>query len=732
MDCLRIGVVGLAAGLLCMPENGLAQESGDQTASESVSEQAAVQEVGVQVFLPEFYTQYRPETAFDIIRNTPGFQLDTGDNGRGLAGSQGNILINGLRPPPRGTSIYTRLSAIRDEDVERVELIDAGARDVDMQGYPVLLNLVIRPQSSRRVDGNLSMSRSDDGSESTSINLNSSINGENHESQFSLQASSNLNHQFGNFLSSTSDLPEPRLSEDSRSNMLFHTLTGTTSISLGEKSTLNLSATNHGMDFQSRPEADAASSGIQLLNGFVVTSNSASADLRSELRDDLDLTIVVAASQNESESTSSLREAGVSSRFSSLSESGENAARATLRWNMTDTLVVEGGATWAFNYLEGSSLFTVDGVEVDIDGSVARVEEVRTAGLGSVSWTPNTRLSATVGGRIERFQLQSSNAAEQQFELTDIIPRANISYSFDNDWVLRLRSERAVAQLSLGRFLASTNLTTAIKTAGAQLLEPERNWTHELTLERRFDERGLFRLQAREVQVDNPISNVPQSDGIIRPVNIGPETIREMQGELDIPLDRFGLPGAVLEFDGLIRESDRIDPLTGFNRPVSRLPPYSWQITLRHEVENTDFIWGFELSENAARTDYWLTQIREREESLEVDLFAEWRPREDLRGGLRLQLSESVTDARQIYDGVRTASNQPVLFNTLDRERGASVRGWVEWEVREAVKLNFSLNSGRDQRSSSHVADWAGIDLYDAQRNDGRVPSIYFSLRFNR
>jgi hypothetical protein len=711
---------------------GLTSLSASVSAQDVAPEPGVAQETGVQVFLPGFYAQYRPETAFGIIHNTPGFQLDTGDGGRGLAGSQGNILINGQRPPPRGSSIQTRLSAIRAEDVQRVELIDAGARDVDMQGYPVLLNLVITAQTSRRVDGTLSLSNSEDGGESTSIDLRSNINGENHESQISLEASSNLNHEFGRFLSSTSDLPEPRLSDDSRSNMQFHTLTGTSSVSLGERSTLNLSATNHGMDFRSRPEADVAVSGIQLLNGSTVTANSASADLRSELRDDLDLTIVLAASQNESENTSSLREAGVSSYFASLSQSGENAARATLRWNMTDTLVIEGGATWAFNYLEGSSLFTVDGVEVDIDGSVARVEEVRTAGLGSVTWTPDARLSATLGGRIERFQLQSTNAAGQEFELTDIIPRANVSYSFDNDWVVRLRSEREVAQLGLGRFLATTNLTTAINTAGAQLLEPERNWTHELTVERRFDERGLFRMQAREIQADNPISNVPDGAGIIRPINISPETIREIQGELDIPLDRFGVPGAVLEFDALVRESDRLDPLTGRNRPVSRLPAHTWEITLRHEIENTDIIWGFELSDDAPKIDYWLTQIREREERIEVDLFVEWRPRTDLRGGLRFELAERVVDDRRIYDGVRTASNQPVLFNSLSREQDPSVRAWVEWEAREAVKLNLSLNSGRSRSAFSRVADGAGIELYDAQRADDRVPSVHFSLRFNR
>ena len=61
-----------------------------------------------------------------------------------------------------------------------------------------------------------------------------------------------------------------------------------------------------------------------------------------------------------------------------------------------------------------------------------------------------------------------------------------------------------------------------------------------------------------------------------------------------------------------------------------------------------------------------------------------------------------------------------------------SGRAWVEWEAREAVKLNLSVNSGRDRSLSSRVANEAGLDLFEAQRTDNAVPSVHFSLRFNR
>lgn len=51
------------------------------------------------VFDPAFFADSRPDTALDMIARLPGFGLDTGDSDRrGLAGTAGNVLIDGVRP----------------------------------------------------------------------------------------------------------------------------------------------------------------------------------------------------------------------------------------------------------------------------------------------------------------------------------------------------------------------------------------------------------------------------------------------------------------------------------------------------------------------------------------------------------------------------------------------------------------------------------------------------------
>ena len=703
---------------------------------EPTHSELSVSETGVQVFAPEFYAEYRPENAFSLVYNTPGFQLETGDQGRGLAGTEGNVLFNGVRPPPRGTSIHTRLSSIRYEDVIRIELIEAGARDIDMQGYPNLVNIVTDTQSTRQISGRFQTTQQEDGGERFNLNLRGNLSAENYEAQFSLQRSNALTPQYGSFLTSSSFSPEPRMADDNLENFEWQNLDGSGSIDLGEKTRLSLSSTLHTMNFQALPIdtqlPGGSSNTVRQLFEFDVDSKSVSLDLRSDLSDDLNFSLVLALKDSSNGNASSLQSGSSLSTFSNTSDSGENALRSALRWNMSGDIVIEGGATWAFNFLEGTSASSLNGVTQIIDGSQARVEEVRTAALGSISWTPSEQFSATLGGRIERFDLQSSNAPGQSFELTDIIPRATLNYTFDNDWVIRLKSEREVAQLSLGRFLASTNLTTEINTSGAQLLEPERNWINEITLERRFDERGLFRLQAIQEDIDNPISTVPQSDGSLRPVNIGPEWIRTLSGELELPLDRFGFAGAVLEMEGQLKDSDRIDPLTGRNRNTSGHSDYEWDIELRHEIENTDYIWGFRLSDDAPATHFWLTQIREQDESPVARIYLEWRPRVDLRGGVSTRISQEFSQSVQIFDGIRAPTAQPVFTQEIDRDHETSFGAWVEWEARDGVKLTVRGDTGRSRFARSDVDDPDGINLYQAQRDYEAVPSISFQLRFDR
>ncbi|MGH7025786.1 TonB-dependent receptor plug domain-containing protein [Brevundimonas sp.] len=112
--------------------------------------QAETSQQGVLVFAPDFFAAQQPVTALDMVSRIPGFSVIDGDGSRGFQGSVGNVLINGSRPASKNDTGSSVLSRILVAQVERIELVRGGAPGIDMQGFSVVANVIIREQSSRQ------------------------------------------------------------------------------------------------------------------------------------------------------------------------------------------------------------------------------------------------------------------------------------------------------------------------------------------------------------------------------------------------------------------------------------------------------------------------------------------------------------------------------------------------------------------------------------------------------
>ena len=105
---------------------------------------------GVLVFTPDFFTAQRPNTALDMVNRVPGFSVDDGSGARGFEGAVGNVLINNNRPASKNDSGSNVLSRTPAGQVERIELIRGGAAGIDMQGFSVVVNVILKKESSRQ------------------------------------------------------------------------------------------------------------------------------------------------------------------------------------------------------------------------------------------------------------------------------------------------------------------------------------------------------------------------------------------------------------------------------------------------------------------------------------------------------------------------------------------------------------------------------------------------------
>ena len=105
---------------------------------------------GVLVFTPDFFAAQRPNTALDMVNRVPGFSIDNGSGARGFEGAVGNVLINNNRPASKNDSGSNVLGRTLANQVERIELIRGGAAGVDMQGYAVVVNVILKSTASRQ------------------------------------------------------------------------------------------------------------------------------------------------------------------------------------------------------------------------------------------------------------------------------------------------------------------------------------------------------------------------------------------------------------------------------------------------------------------------------------------------------------------------------------------------------------------------------------------------------
>ena len=111
----------------------------------------------------EFFQQFNPQTALDMVKHIPGFNLDTGDNVRGFGAGAGNVLIDGNRPTSKRGGIQDALLRVPASQVLRIELIRGSASTGEAAGQSIVAN-VIRKEISTSVRWESKLEVASDGS----------------------------------------------------------------------------------------------------------------------------------------------------------------------------------------------------------------------------------------------------------------------------------------------------------------------------------------------------------------------------------------------------------------------------------------------------------------------------------------------------------------------------------------------------------------------------------------
>ena len=642
---------------------------------------------GVLVFEPAFFADSRPDTALDLIARLPGFAFESGDSGtRGLAGTAGNVLIDGRRPSTKSDSLDQILRRISAAGVARVELIRGGAPGIDMQGRSVVANVVlVRTVTTERVfeansyvypDGHLgpvlaarwSRREGDD-------QIEGSISGFSDRTDGTGDGFRRRYNPAGSLIQDADLVLWDRIRNLRATGAVQRRVGGGL---LRVNGLLGWFGNENAQDLL-----------IRSGGGFDSFNEEESNDINSELgvswardlnpRLDLELTGLQRYAAEDYTGVSESR--GDSSTFTADATSGESIGRAILRFRPGSRWSFETGGEVAYNFLDSATTYAENGVPVPLPSSSVKVEELRGEVFGQATWRPDPTLTLEGGLRVEVSEISQSGDSDLTKSFVYPKPRIQATWTPRTGHQFRFRAEREVGQLDFGDFIASADIDIGQVEGGNPDLEPEKSTVIEAIYEHRFDGEGVIEVTVSHADIEDVVDVIPLTGGFDGVGNIGDGKADFFQLRLTLPTDRLGIPGGRFQTRGSWSSTSVLDPVTGEARRFQGNQAFGCGVSFNQDLMGGRWSWGFEHGCNIDKgRAFRVREIRTFHEEPDVEAFIQWKPERDLT--VRVDLGNATDRAqgndREIYAGPRDTA--PLAFREVRRTR---MSPWLFVQVRK-------------------------------------------------
>ena len=618
---------------------------------------------GVLVFTPDFFAEQRPNTALDMINRVPGFSIEDGSGSRGFEGSVGNVLVNNARPASKndtGSNVLSRTLASR---VERIELIRGGAAGIDMQGYSVVVNVILKKGTSRQsiltyngvlfegghdVHGGSYQFTASNGDRSWGVTLGDGISTSDSNGVGRVirrNAAGNVTrdeHYFNDGYGGGSSI---------RGNYSGPLAGGKVDL------TARLGVNDwHGSQIQT--------SSIALRdnrNGHESTSGELGLVYTRALnpRWTLETRLIHQFEDFDNTSVSNTRLNGVADpeqAFTADGNSSESILRGLVRNERSAGLTLEVGAEVAYNMLEVNQAFTVGGTNIPLPSASVKVEETRGEAFGKATWRIHPDLTLEAGLRMEASSIGQSGDADQEKNLFFAKPRFLATWTPMPNNQVRFRFERELGQLDFEDFAASADLEDGNVYGGNVDLEPEQRWISELTYERRFWGEGIVSVGYRHDEIIDVIDRLPLPGGLSATGNIGDGTLDQLSVNFVLPTDKLHVPGGRFTFKNDWNKTEVTDPTTGETRSISNVRASQANIGFQQDLRGGKLQWGINYLPLLGQRSFDPDQRSGWRGSNYLELFTEYKPTPTLSIRGQLNVWDDFETDRTVYADRMTRS----------------------------------------------------------------------------
>jgi len=637
-----------------------------------------------------FFTQYHPQTALDMVNQTPGFSLNGGDGRRGFSGAVGNVLIDGVRPTAKSQPLDTIISHIPASQVVRIELLRGAAAAGDASGQSVLLNIV-RTASAGSGVYDAQVEISDQYQHRPFPTFDVSYSGRNGQLEWGVGARlQGQNRELAGVrrffdgtgaytgratLSSPRDIRDPYLN----GNIAFPLLGGRFS------ATGQINPDWWFDGFNNFDFFDTSDTPVETLRDHNIEEGT---NYEIGLNYDRDigpwaLSLVGLINRNHYENHERARDVVVlpSPDDNSITQdidrdTEESIIRGSLARPLTSTQRIEVGGEGAINTLDSALAFTINGVPQVIDNSNIRVEEDRAEFFAAHTWRPNDVWS--VESRLA-WETSTLTATQQtggtETELAFWKPSVQVSRNFGGNNQLRFRVYRDVGQLNFDDFVSAAGITDHIINGGNPQLHPQTDWRAEIggdfhlgpaTLSATLTHHDITDVNDLVALLSDNGTPGDTSDDFFfdAPGNIGDAEAWSLTANFSTSLGPL-IPGGHLTVDGEFWNTSVTDPVTGRERIISYQPESSITVAFRQDFTADRWSWGIEANKQGETQGYRLHDIDTQEEGPWIDL---WWETTALPNHMKLRLwaanigNGSVQRDRRFY-------NSPDRTGPLDQQQ---------------------------------------------------------------
>lgn len=582
-------------------------------------------EGGNSTYSAEFFDQFAPQNALEMIRRVPGFNLQGGRDARGFGGTAGNVLLDGARPTSKN-NLEDVLRRIPATQVERIEIIRGGVGASATAGQSVVAN-VVRIEGASTGTARYSLERAANGTLRPRLELTYSTTLDGWETSSRLSTGTFRNPRSaifrdfdtdGNLTSSTTE------QRDNGGEWAWYTGEAGKDL-FGGKLIIN---TRFGGgrpgNFTTRQTFDN-----RLPDGspdeFTVIDQPNS-DHAFELGANWTKTTakdwkisLIGLTEFESRSNPSLlteeNDRGVQTFLSDSqaeSDTIESILRTTYAKVGSSKLKPEFGAEIAYNQLISTlDLFEEDEngvVDIEVPSANAKVAEIRAEAFTNLVWQASDKLTIDGGltWEISRLRVTGDASSTQTFKFFK--PTLTATYNFSNSLQLQVRGVREIGQLDFDDFAASNDVGVDRVLAGNPELRPDKTWRASTRLDWRFSDRGSANIRAFVVRRDDVLEQIVLPSGGSGRGNAGSANFTGLDIEVVLPLG-FALPGAQIEANYRRRWTSFFDEIIGEERNISRRNRRKLNFRFRQDVTEHQFAWGVSLEGRFSEPNFFVDEV---------------------------------------------------------------------------------------------------------------------------